>query len=337
MPQSEPIRSIKNRLRLGIIGCGAVVSQSYLPSLRDSRLFRLEALVDKNEPLLKELSEQYKVPHHFKDYRDCMDIIDAALVALPHHLHAEVTVELLEHGIHVLCEKPMALRYSQCENMLRAAGQSILSVSSVRKFYWSSRKVKDIIKNGQLGELHSVNWEEGSPYAWPTASGFYFDAKQAGGGVTMDTGYYILDMLLWWLGQYPREIDYMDDNFGGVEAESEINLQFSDALAAKIRMSRLVPLKNVCELQFEKGKVTYFTGNFNSILVSEKDVPKHINSPRKKPLLAYFGDMMEDFGLSILDNRQPFADPKQSALVTKLINECYQARKELVQPWLIIP
>jgi predicted dehydrogenase len=329
------MRSTKNRLRLGIIGCGAVVSQSYLPSLKDSRLFRLEALVDKNESLLKKLSEQYRVPHCFKDYRDCINIIDAALVALPHHLHAEVTIELLKHGIHVLCEKPMALQYSQCENMLQAAGTSILSVSSVRKFYWSSRKVKDIIENEHLGKLLSVTWEEGSPYAWPTASGFYFDAKQAGGGVTIDTGYYILDMLLWWAGQYPCEIKYMDDNFGGVEAESEINFQFPDGLVAKIRMSRLVPLKNVSELQFEKGKVTYFTNNFNGILVSEKDVSKYINSPRKKSFLAYFRAMMEDFGLSILDDRPPFVDPEQSALVTKLINECYQARKELLQSWLI--
>ena len=322
------------KIRLGIIGCGAVTSQAYLPALNGSRLFGLEALVDKNETLLKKLGKQYKVSRCFKDYRDCLDQVDAAIVALPHHLHAEVTLELLKHGSHVLCEKPMALEYSQCERMLQAASSSILSISSIRRFYWSSRKVKEIIDNAHLGKLLSIAWEEGSSFEWPTVSGFYFDAKQAGGGVTTDTGYYIFDMILWWIGQYPQEISYEDDNFGGVEAESKTHLKFAGGLGAKIRMSRLVPLSNVCELQFEKGKVTYLVNDASRIIVSNRDGSRYIDSPEKKSSQSYFCDMLEDFGLAILENRSPFVDPKEAALLTKLIGECYHIRKEMLPLWL---
>lgn len=327
----------KNRqLRLGIIGCGAVTKRGHLPALKNISLYKLEMLVNEDENIVKNLCQRYKVPKYSTDFRDCFDKIDAAIVALPHHLHANVSIGLLQHGIHVLCEKPIAMSYLQACKMLKAAAQnsSILSVNYVRRFYWSSRKVKEIIQSRDLGPPLSIICEEGSTYEWPTVSGFFFNPKYAGGGVTIDTGAHLFDMLLWWLGEYPTKIDYKDDNFGGVEAESEAKFLFSSGVEARIRMSRLVPLKNSYELIFEKGKIIYFLGNFNKIMISKDNISTSVYSPKRNSFISYFRMMLEDFALSIIENRQPFITAKEAVECTKLIKQCYATKKEMVKPWL---
>ena len=327
----------KNRqLRLGIIGCGAVVKLIYLPALKDISLFRLVMLVDKDESVVKNLCQQYKIPKYSTDFRDCFGNIDVAVVALPHYLHADISIELLQHSIHVLCEKPMAMSHLQALKMLKTATQntSILSVSFVRRFYWSSRRVKEIIQHGELGRLLSISCEEGKPYEWPTVSGFFFDPKYAGGGVTIDTGAHLFDTLLWWLWEYPNKIDYKDDNYGGVEAESQTKLIFPSHVEARIRMSRLVPLKNSYELIFEKGSIIYFPWDFNKIIISKNNISTPVYSPEKKSGIFYFHMMLEDFYLSIIKNRQPYITAEEAVQSTRLIEQCYATRKEMVKPWL---
>lgn len=327
----------KQQLRLGIIGCGAVVKLSHLPALKKSPLFKLEMLIDKDEDALKDLCQQYKINAYSTDFRDCFDKIDAVIVALPHYLHASVSIELLKHGIHVLCEKPMATNYLHSLSMIKAAARhsSILSLSCVRRFYWSSHKVKEFIENGSLGRLRSINCEEGAAYDWPTVSGFFFSKEYAGGGVTIDTGGHLFDLLLWWLGKYPDRIDYKDDNFCGVEAESEMKIFFSSEVEARVRMSRLVPLKNVYELDFERGKIIYSFSNFDRVVLVKNGTRTTISSSHKRSIVDYFRIMLEDFALAVIEKRSPLVSGDDGARVVKLIEECYTKKGGLIKPWLL--
>jgi Predicted dehydrogenases and related proteins len=101
------------------------------------------------------LASQYNIPHVSDNYIDIIGKVDAAIVALPHSLHAPVSIALLRQGIHVLVEKPMALNQEECNAMISAAkeGKSILAVGLIRRFLHSAQWVKAILNIGLLGKI----------------------------------------------------------------------------------------------------------------------------------------------------------------------------------------
>lgn len=116
--------------RIAVNGCGAVTERGHLPAAARAEKVQVTLLVDKNRSRAEDLARQYKVPHVAEDYTQIWDKADAAIVALPHYLHAPVSIELLRAGCHVLVEKPMALSSGECDQMLEAAraGNAVLAV-----------------------------------------------------------------------------------------------------------------------------------------------------------------------------------------------------------------
>src|SRR5262249_3465764 len=159
------------------------------------------------------------------NYQDIIGKVDAAIVALPNYLHAPVVIDLLRHGIHVLIEKPMALKVTDCDKMLEAASSAgtVLAVGLEYRFFNSSRFTKRALGNNLLGDIRSFDLRLGIIPTWPFATDYLLRKESAGGGVLADFGVHVLDLLLWWLGDY-ESVEYRDDAVGGVEAECELNL-----------------------------------------------------------------------------------------------------------------
>ena len=125
--------------RIAILGCGAVTELCHLPAFR--RLERSPALlVDRDLERAQLLADGCgaAVAEHWAPH---LDTFDAAIIALPHHLHANVAVELLSQGKHLLVEKPMALGGAACDAMVSAAEASrvVLAVGQVRRFWHANR------------------------------------------------------------------------------------------------------------------------------------------------------------------------------------------------------
>ena len=266
-------------IKIAIIGCGAVTENGYLPSIAQLPQFKIIALVDKNLPRAKNLAEKYSVPNFFDDYNQLFDLVDAVIIALPHFLHAPVSVEFLKRGKHVLVEKPMAITIEECDRMIGAAeeGKAILAVGLMRRFLPSHQFVKKIIDNGVLGKIISFDIQEGFVYNWPVASDFFFKKETSGGGVLIDTGAHTIDSLLWWFGDI-ASFEYADDNYGGVEANCEINLQMTSGTTGFVRLSRTADLRNTAIIRGEKctveialhsGRVTIFNDGSNVQLKGE--------------------------------------------------------------------
>ena len=128
------------KLKLAVIGCGAIAQKVHLPVAVLSDQIEVTVLVDKFLPRARELADKYSVPAVADDYRDVIGQVDAVIVALPHHLHAPVTIDLLQHGIHTFVEKPMALTTSDCDKMIRMAGNAgaVLAVGLDCRFFVST-------------------------------------------------------------------------------------------------------------------------------------------------------------------------------------------------------
>ena len=108
-----------NKTRVGLIGCGHI-AQRHAGHI--ARLGELAAVCDVNESRAKSLGEKYAVPF-FTSIEEFLKKADMDVVAVcsPNGLHATQTIQSLNAGFHVLCEKPMALSSSDCEEMIKTA------------------------------------------------------------------------------------------------------------------------------------------------------------------------------------------------------------------------
>lgn len=102
------------KIRYAVVGLGHIAQVAMLPAFEHARQSsQLTALVSDDPKKLKALARRYKVDHVFsyRDYGDCLrsGAVDAVYIALPNHLHAQYSISAARAGVHVLCEKPMAV------------------------------------------------------------------------------------------------------------------------------------------------------------------------------------------------------------------------------------
>lgn len=338
------------RLRLAILGCGAVVERVYLPVLETHPQFEIAALVDTDTRRLEALGTRLGVPAYPQSWetfaRTTAEQIhcDVALVCLPHRLHAPAAVALLRAGMHVLCEKPMATTAAECDAMLNAAleQQRVLMVAHVRRYYRKNQVIDHLLHAGELGEVESFEFTEGFDYRWPTASGFFFDRELAGGGVLIDTGAHTLDLARWWFGA-PISWKYHDDNHGGVEANCELTVEYQGGVQGRVRLSRTDPLGDACVIRGRRATLTtswdvspavaWKTGSF--VLAGELG-REEWGQPETQTFHDAVGDMVTDFADACLSGSSPRIRAVEAAEVVRWIEVCYAKALPLDRPWELV-
>ena len=203
--------------RLAVIGCGAVAGERHLPALSEMG-WRPRVLVDPRLERAAELARRHDVERVVRDVSElAAGEVGAALVATNSALHARVALPLLENGVHVFVEKPLATSTADARAMTAAAAANsppvVLAVGNMRRFLFVNRWVKMLIERGALGEVESFDVREGECFhrrpsrnhprrAAGTGqfSPAFWNRETAGGGVLLDTGSHTLDTLTWWLG-----------------------------------------------------------------------------------------------------------------------------------------
>jgi predicted dehydrogenase len=324
--------------RLAVVGCGAA-AEIHLTVLK-----RLGApvacLVDNDPARSAALAEKYHVAATLEDYRVLPGRADAAVLSLPHHLHAPAAVELLGAGLHVLVEKPMALSVAECDRMIDAARrhERVLAVGMARRFYAAGSFVKRAIEGGRLGEIRAVDVREGYVYDWPVASDFMF-RRAAGGGVLADAGAHILDNLLWWLGDFERVV-YRDDARGGVAADCEIDVAMAGGARCFVELSRTRRLRNTWILEGSEGALEIDTA-FNPVVRwrlpgGEVRLEGRVRrgAARAEEALDCFERQMEDFLAALRDGREPRVPGSEGRRFVELYEACEASRQPLELAWL---
>jgi predicted dehydrogenase len=238
--------------RLAILGCGAIAEQYYLPALTKTPADRAAlTLVDPNPARLDALAAAWGVPDVATELDDVVDRIDGVVNATPSHLHMATTRALLERGLGVLVEKPLAETAADAEALiaLAAARGLPLLVNNLRRLYPAFGRIGEHLRNGDLGRLRTLRWREGNRFEWPTVSGFYFQ-RRAGAparGVVLDTGAHVLDVICWWLGGEPALIEARHDGDGGPEGLAVLKLAWGST-EIEIVLSALAKQANGFEI-----------------------------------------------------------------------------------------
>ena len=153
----------RSPIRYGVVGLGHIAQVAVLPAFAHAAHSELTALISDDNTKLRELSRRYRVPHtySYEEYDRCLreGHIDAVYLALPNSLHCEYATRAARAGIHVLCEKPMAVTESECRQMIHAARQAKVKLMVAYRLHLERANVKavDIVRSGKLGKLRMFN------------------------------------------------------------------------------------------------------------------------------------------------------------------------------------
>jgi predicted dehydrogenase len=225
-------------LRFGVIGFRmGWTHASKLIGLEDATL---SAVAEMNEAAREE-AEQFGA-RYYRDYRQMLEqeTLDAAIVAVPHHLLSEIGCACLERGLHVLVEKPMAHTLEAADRLVAAAARAgrQLAVGYQWRFHPQTQKVRAMLAAGELGRVslaHSF-WVGYSPDE-------YFDMpwkgeRENGGGPTLLVASHVVDTFRYLLGEVVQSGALFDKSRGrDVEDSAVITLRFAGGALATLVIS----------------------------------------------------------------------------------------------------
>ena len=208
-------------IRLGLIGCGGM-GGGFIHRLSElgDRLC-VSALVDIDIDRANEVAKEAPGARVAADYRDVMDDVDAVIIALPHHLHHGVTLDILKADKHVLLEKPMANTEQQCLDLIAAdrSPDPVLTIGYVMRYDPLWTEMGRLIREQVYGEVfHLSIWTEQLTH--PPENSWHNKIATLGGGQLFSHGCHYIDLMLHWMGR-PVEGMHIGTNFGTPWMERE--------------------------------------------------------------------------------------------------------------------
>lgn len=343
-------------LRVAVIGCGAIAQQMHLPVLAGHEGIELVALVDRDLQRAQHLAQGYGVRTVFADMQALAALpIDAAIVATPPCHHASCAIELMQRGVHVLVEKPMATNYQDAVAMVETATACgvILSVSLFRRLFPSLRLLKGLLDSLWLGRPVGFHVEGGGMYNWQATTLANMRKDWAGGGVLSDFGSHMLDLLLSLFEEPVDIVTYRDNALGGVEADCSLQLRLRHqgvVVEGTVELARSRHVGNFIRLTCERGVLEWQISERFRVRVMPHDRQAHdMFTACRRPyyLSAAWEDdteevswyetfrmQIDDWLKAIHTHTAPQLSGQSTLATVKLIDACYQRAACLEESWV---
>jgi len=196
-------------VRVGVIGLG--IGRWHVENYLAIPEAKVAALCDVDEEKLRTAATRYGIAKIHTDYEELCQSrnVDAVSICVPNYMHAPVAVCALEHGKHILCEKPLSVSPDEGSKILEAAERSPdLKAMVAMKFRFNKDSVyiKNMVENGELGEVYYGFTTYLRQLGGIPGMGDWFTRKKlSGGGPLIDNGVHFLD-LIWWLMGCPTPV-----------------------------------------------------------------------------------------------------------------------------------
>jgi predicted dehydrogenase len=184
-----------DRVRFAVVGLGHIAQIAMLPAFKHAENCRLAALITDDAEKGRELSKMYDVEHVIEyDSYDAFlasGEVDAVYIALPNSMHCDFTVRAAQAGVHVLCEKPMAVTEAECQRMIAAARQGGIKLMIAYRLHFEEANLRaiEIVASGKIGEPRLFN----STFTLPVEEGNVRVRSELGGGTLYDIGVYCIN------------------------------------------------------------------------------------------------------------------------------------------------
>jgi predicted dehydrogenase len=321
-------------VRYAVIGLGHIAQAAVLPAFKHARRNSvLAALVSGEEKKLKQLGRRYGVKR-LCDYDGVDELfssgeVDAVYIALPNDMHKEYTIRAARAGLHVLCEKPMAVTSSECEEMIRATRDANVRLMIAYRLHFerANLEVAKLARNGKLGELRFFS----SDFSMQVSDdNIRLNPPDKGGGPLYDIGIYCINAARYCVGEDPVEVwatgtRSKDPRFRDVDETVAAIMRYKDERVATFTCSFGAADKSVYSITGTKGSVTldpayeYAVGLSYRLKVGERETKKKFSkSDQFAPELLYFSDC-------ILNNREPEPSGEEGLADVRIIEGMLQS------------
>lgn len=254
------------------MGLGYIAQGAVLPAFQNaSKNSELVALVSDDATKLKFLKEKYKVPltYTYDEYDDCLRSgeIDAVYIALPNDMHKEYAIRAARAGIHILCEKPLALTEEDCKAMIGSAAEARVKLMTAYRLHYdeANMKVAELVRSGKIGEPRIFN----SFFTMQVTDPDNIRLKRSrGGGTLYDLGIYCINASRYIFRAEPFEVFAYTANNG--------NKRFSE-----------IDEMTSAVLRFPDERLATFTSSFGAADVSSYRVVGTKGDIRVEPAFEY--------------------------------------------------
>ncbi len=234
-------------LKVGVVGLG--VGRWHLQRYQEIPGVTIQALCDQNADVLGRTAKEFGARQTFTDFDRFLEgaDLDAVSLAVPNFLHKPMTLAALDRGLHVLCEKPMALNAADALEMrakVRATGKKFM-IHFNQRFLAQNQFFKTLIDAGKLGDIYYATTGWRRMRGIPKFGGWFGQKKMSGGGPLIDLGVHMLDLVRWLVGS-PRAVTVSASTYShlgqSLAREQRKEFDVEDLAAALIRFDNGVSL-----------------------------------------------------------------------------------------------
>ena len=305
------------RVRYAVVGAGHIAQAAVLPAFEHAQNAELVALFSSDETKRNELGKRYGIEHvlDYDDYDALLSKgeVDAVYISVPNHLHREYAVRAARQGVHVLCEKPMAVDEQECESMMREAEDNDVKLMIAYRLHFEPANMQAIglVRDGAIGRprmfesVFSQDVKKGDIRLMPI---------EKGGGPLYDMGTYCINAARYLFQEEPLEVIGMrasadDPRFSDSEETLAGILRFPEQKIASFVTNFSTPKVSRYSVIGDKGRLVMepayeYALPLRYTLEAEGEEPRVENFDEHDqfgPQLVYFADC-------ILENRDPEPD-----------------------------
>lgn len=347
---------MKEVLNVALIGLGGICTWGHMPAYAKMPQIHIAAVCDCNPQKIDAFRKHWQMPEvpAFTDYRELLNMegIDYVDICTPNYLHSEIAIAAMEHGLHVLCEKPDAINASEAERMRATAEQYDRHLMVIRnnRFLPVSRYLKQFIEDGKMGDIYSGRCGWIRRRGIPGKGGWFTTKAQSGGGPLIDLGVHCIDLAMWMMGN-PKPVavsgctyqkfanndvcDSVDSKFGDKVADGTFDvedlamgfLRFDNGACLQIEFSwasnvecdrKFMELRGTkAGVTFDNDKVKIFTEEYGNCVDLEPVTANNLpGTSGHEENLRHFADVL-------LHGAQPEFLPEQGVNMIKILEAMY--------------
>lgn len=264
---------MSEKVKWGIIGLGKIAGK-FATGLKDAEEAELYAVASRDKEKAEEFANEYEAAKSFGSYKELMEDEDVEVIyiATPHVFHKDLTIECLQHGKAVLCEKPFAMNYEQAKEMIQAAKKNKIFLMEAlwTAFLPHFQDVVEKVKNKEFGEIKSLKADFGFAAEFNKEKRLF--NKSLGGGSLLDIGIYPVFLAYKLLG-IPESIEAEAEmTETGVDNKCDITFVYSNGLRVDLFSTFKEVTPTAAEIHFDDAIMI-----INSRFHEPTSVTTHVN------------------------------------------------------------
>ncbi len=306
-------RKDRAKIRYAMVGLGHIVQTAVLPAFVNARRnSTLTALVSSDPLKLKKLGRKYKIEHlySYEQYEECLHSgeIDAVYIGLPNDLHADYAIRAARAGIHVLCEKPMAVTSDECRQMIQAARESNVKLMVAYRLHFEPANLHavEVVQSGKIGEPRLFN----SVFSYQVSDPDNIRLRrERGGGTVYDIGVYCINAARYLFQDEPYEVFAFSANSG------DERFRDVDEMTGAI-------------LRFPRERLATFTTSFGAASVSSYRILGTKGDLRVEPAYDYTEPLVHHLTVNQKTREKKFKLRDQFAAELVYFSDCILNGKE---------